>query len=172
MSDSLYQRIEWFIEGQAFSRSSDLAPPPTPPPTSQLSVSSTGDTPVDWERESSCWREGGGGGIGEEPNHTTARKPGPLQIIQDSLSYTDYRYVLLRMSRKSSRSPLGVTASFRVSKGLTTEQQRLKRSPFFHLNFLMLDEGDPHIYPGQRFRLTYFQSLYRFAPSPPPHKGT
>ena len=26
-----------------------------------------------------------GEGVGEEPNHTTARKPGPLQIIQYSL---------------------------------------------------------------------------------------
>ncbi len=27
------------------------------------------------------WREGGGGGGVEEPNHTTARKPGPLETI-------------------------------------------------------------------------------------------
>jgi hypothetical protein len=29
---------------------------------------------------------GGGGGMGEKPNHTTVRKPGPLQIIQHSLA--------------------------------------------------------------------------------------
>ncbi len=28
---------------------------------------------------------GGGGGVGEELNHATARKPGPLYIIQYSL---------------------------------------------------------------------------------------
>ncbi len=28
---------------------------------------------------------GGGEGVGEEPNHTTARKPGPLENIQYSL---------------------------------------------------------------------------------------
>ncbi len=31
--------------------------------------------------------EGGGKGVGEEPNHTTARKPGPLQIVQYSLPH-------------------------------------------------------------------------------------
>ncbi len=42
------------------------------------SVSSTGDKQEDWERETTCWRELGRGGVVEEPNHTTARKPGPL----------------------------------------------------------------------------------------------
>jgi hypothetical protein len=31
---------------------------------------------------------GGGGRMGEEPNHTTERKPGPLQIIQYFLEET------------------------------------------------------------------------------------
>jgi hypothetical protein len=51
------ERIALFLEGQAFSRSYDLAPRPSPP--SLL----TGEG----------WR-----GVGEEPNHLTATKPGPL----------------------------------------------------------------------------------------------
>jgi hypothetical protein len=42
------ESIEWFIEGQAFSPSYDA-------------VSSTGDTHENWERETSCWKKGGGG---------------------------------------------------------------------------------------------------------------
>jgi hypothetical protein len=42
----------------------DLAPAPPPLP----SVSSTADTQEDWERETG----GGGKGVAEEPNHTTA----------------------------------------------------------------------------------------------------
>ncbi len=51
-----------------------LAHPLLPP---LLSVSSASDTQEDWEREKSYWRSKGGKGVGEEPNHTTARKPGP-----------------------------------------------------------------------------------------------
>jgi hypothetical protein len=62
------------IEDQAFSSSYDLAPPLPP----LHSVSSIGDHTGGlkkrdnwlWER----WEEG----VGKEPNHTTARKPGPL----------------------------------------------------------------------------------------------
>ncbi len=64
------ESIEWFIEDKAY----DWPPPPLSPP----SVSSPGHTQEDWETETTCSREGGGGGLGEEPNHTTARKPGPL----------------------------------------------------------------------------------------------
>ncbi len=44
-----------------------FAPPPSLPPLFRLpSESSTGDTPEDWERETTCWRKRGvGGGIGQ-----------------------------------------------------------------------------------------------------------
>jgi hypothetical protein len=51
------------------------------PPLRQ-SVSSTGDTQEDGERRQVA-RDGGG--VSEEPNHTTARKPCPLLVIQYSL---------------------------------------------------------------------------------------
>ncbi len=58
----------WFIEDQALSRCMIcLLPPPLPLTT----VSSTGDTQEDWERETTCWRERLEG-VGEEPNHTMA----------------------------------------------------------------------------------------------------
>ncbi len=53
------ESIEWFIEGQAFTLSYDLAPPTNTPPSS---VNSTGDTKEDWERETTCPREKGGRG--------------------------------------------------------------------------------------------------------------
>ncbi len=73
--------IGLFIEDQASSRSYELVNwllPHLP------SVSSTDDTQEDWERETTCWRRDGR--RGEEPNHTTARKPGPLLIIRYSQS--------------------------------------------------------------------------------------
>jgi hypothetical protein len=59
----------WFMEYQA-----DLA---TPPPLSHSSISKLDrrHTQDDWERETIA--RGRGVGVGEEPNHTTARKPGP-----------------------------------------------------------------------------------------------
>ncbi len=51
------ESIERILEDQAFSPSSDLVPPPPPPP---------------------LYRQPGGRGLGEEPNHTMARKPGPV----------------------------------------------------------------------------------------------
>ncbi len=56
------ESIEWFIEGHAFFRSYDLAPPPPSLP----SVRWTGNTQEDWERETTCWRKkrGEGGGRG------------------------------------------------------------------------------------------------------------
>ncbi len=64
------ESVDWCIEGQAFSRSYDLAPrPPLPPPLQSatrlyfpvfLCISGR-----------SYWRRGEG--VGEEPDHTTAR---------------------------------------------------------------------------------------------------
>ncbi len=52
------ESIEWIIEGQALSRLCDLAPPPPfPSPVTEM------------DRQ----HPGGGGGVGEEPNHTTER---------------------------------------------------------------------------------------------------
>ncbi len=49
-----------------------------------LSVSLTGVTQDDGHRDTTCSRERGKG-VGEEPNHTTARKPDSPSIIQYSL---------------------------------------------------------------------------------------
>jgi hypothetical protein len=57
----------------------DLAPPPAPPPPfSRL--------PTQRQTERQLAQERWGEGVGEEPNHTTTRKPGPLYTIQNSLS--------------------------------------------------------------------------------------
>ncbi len=53
------ESMEWFLEGQAFSRSYDLAPSPPPAFPLSPSASSTGDTQEDWERETTWWRERG-----------------------------------------------------------------------------------------------------------------
>jgi hypothetical protein len=66
------ESIEWFIEGQDFSRSYNLAP--RPPPHPSFAISSTRGTHEDWERETSCWWKRGGKGVGEEPNHTINNK--------------------------------------------------------------------------------------------------
>ncbi len=66
------------MEDQASSPSNDLAPSPL------LSLNSTGDTKEDGEeRQLADGRRGEE--VGEEPNHTTARRPVPLWIIQYSL---------------------------------------------------------------------------------------
>ncbi len=62
------ESIERFIEGQAFLLSFDSAPRPPPPPRS--SVSWTGDTQEDWEKESTCWREREMMGADVEPKRT------------------------------------------------------------------------------------------------------
>jgi hypothetical protein len=54
-----------------------MAPLTPPPPTVSTA---TGDTSEDGERETT--RQERGKGVDEEPNHTTARKFGPLKIIQ------------------------------------------------------------------------------------------
>jgi hypothetical protein len=62
------------FEDQAFSLSYDLAPYPSPPPSSG---SSTGDTQEN-QKERPVADEKGGKGRGKEPSHTTAIPPGPL----------------------------------------------------------------------------------------------
>ncbi len=54
----------WMIyRGPGFLAVKWFASSPAPPPPNSLpSVSSTGDTQEDWERETTCWRERGGGG--------------------------------------------------------------------------------------------------------------
>ncbi len=64
-----------FTKDQAFSPSYDLAPPPTPPPNSP--VSKLDRQPRKTEKERKLLRERKDG-VGEEPNHTAVRKPGPL----------------------------------------------------------------------------------------------
>ncbi len=66
--------IEGFIEDRAFSRSYDLAPRP-PPPSSPVSKIDRRHRKTEKERQLAA---GPGEGVGEEPNHTTARKPDPL----------------------------------------------------------------------------------------------
>ncbi len=74
------ESIDWIIEDQAFLRSYDSAPRlpnPTSPGSNCLyfSVFLCVDVRANWREE------------GDKPNHTTARKPGPLQLIQDSPIY-------------------------------------------------------------------------------------
>ncbi len=57
-----------------------LTHPHPPSPVSKLSLFLS--LPV-WSQVELT--DGGGEGVGEEPNHATARKPGPLYIIQYSL---------------------------------------------------------------------------------------
>jgi hypothetical protein len=68
------ESIEGFIEGQAFSRSYDLAPRPTPS-LPLPAVSSKFYTQEVRKREITCSRELG---VGEEPKHTSAKKLGLL----------------------------------------------------------------------------------------------
>jgi hypothetical protein len=73
-----------FIKHQDFSPPYDLAPPPTPAVSRQqvVSLSKTSYVHVSQvEPTDGRGREG----VGEEPNHTTSRKPGPLLIVQYSL---------------------------------------------------------------------------------------
>jgi hypothetical protein len=83
------QSTEWFIEDQAYSASYDLTLSHPLPPFPRHST--TGDTQEDWEIETTYWRERRDG-VREEPNHTTARKPGNLFIIQYSLFYINRTY--------------------------------------------------------------------------------
>jgi hypothetical protein len=76
MKDGVSQTIDGFIEGQAFPRSYDLAPRPAPPtfPVTKLDQRHTGRL----RKKDKSLTGGGGSGVGEDPNHTTTRKPGPL----------------------------------------------------------------------------------------------
>ncbi len=69
------ETFEWFIEDQAFSPSYDLAPLPPPPLLSRQQVVSLFLSLPLCRRVSLLTWEGGGG---EEPNHSTTRKPGTL----------------------------------------------------------------------------------------------
>jgi hypothetical protein len=75
--------IECLIQDQAFSQSCDLAPPPPPFP----SVSLTGNTQEDWERETTCLRERG---WGRSQIIRRGEKPGPLYIVQYRYSVVNY----------------------------------------------------------------------------------
>jgi hypothetical protein len=66
---------ERFIE--ALSPSYDIAPPPTPPHFYTVNMLFL-FLSLPLCRRSSLLTGGGGEGVGEEPNHTKARKPGPL----------------------------------------------------------------------------------------------
>ncbi len=75
------ESIERFIEDEAFPPSYDLAPPrPLPPYRVSQARQNT-------ETEKDLVDEGGGG----ELNHTMARKPGHLYIIEYSLVTDDER---------------------------------------------------------------------------------
>ncbi len=69
------------------------SPSPPPSPVSKLDRRHTGRL----RKKDNLLTEEGGGGAGEGPNHTTAWKPGPLEIIQYSLSrcITFYFYTVL-----------------------------------------------------------------------------
>ncbi len=76
------ESIECFEEDDAFSWLYDLAPCPAPSPPFLISKLDRRHT--ERLRKEACWwqRE-----VGEEPDHTTAREPGPLEIIQYSLGF-------------------------------------------------------------------------------------
>ncbi len=63
--------IEWFIEDQDFLPSCDLVPLPPTPSHSRQQIVSFFSLPL-CHRSRLLTREG----VGKEPNHTTARKPG------------------------------------------------------------------------------------------------
>ncbi len=86
------ESIEWFLEDQAFSLSYDLAPHQPLPLYRQQVFSFLGLTVC---RRSSSRTGSGTEGVGKEPNHTTARKPGPLEIIQYSL-HTTMQYAVVK----------------------------------------------------------------------------
>jgi hypothetical protein len=69
------ESIECFLEDQAFLPSYDLAPAQSPAPVFRQQVLFLG-LPVC--RRSSLLTGDSWEGVGEEPNHTTAGKPGPL----------------------------------------------------------------------------------------------
>jgi hypothetical protein len=74
LPESLPKSIEYFIEDQTFSPSYNFDIPYTNSPSQQ--VVSLLSLPVC--RRSSLLTGDGGEGVGEEPNHTTARNSGPL----------------------------------------------------------------------------------------------
>ncbi len=57
--------------------------------------------------------------MGEEPNHATERKPGPLEIIQYSLEETNAKVSHTRKTTKLSvqYGPVGVSADTILKKG-------------------------------------------------------
>jgi hypothetical protein len=82
---TIYQKKTWIrkgwaqrmiYRGPAFSQSYDLAPRPTHPP-SPVSKLDRRQRKIKKERQLGN-RRVGGKEVGEKPNHTTARKPGPL----------------------------------------------------------------------------------------------
>jgi len=72
------ESIEALIEGQFFFQAVDSAPRP-PSPISRQSAGPATHRKTEKERQLADGR--GGKGVGVEPNHTTARKPGPLKIF-------------------------------------------------------------------------------------------
>jgi hypothetical protein len=81
---SIPERIERFIEGQPFLQSYDSAPyPPPPSPTRKPDRRHTGR--LIKRVDLLMWK--GGGSV--DPNQTTARKLGPLWIVQSSLVWTN-----------------------------------------------------------------------------------
>ncbi len=95
------ENIDSIKEYQAFSPSYDFAPPPPPLPTLPSPVS----RPDRRHRGKLRKRRG------EEPNHTTTRMPGPLQIIQYSLT-PSHNYDHVTLTARSFSSPCLYIHSF------------------------------------------------------------
>ncbi len=89
LSGTLHNRnIEWFLGDQALSPSYSLAPRPTPPPPSSR------QQVVSVFQYSSVYSVVlTDGKVGQEPNHTTSRKPGPLSGFQGTVCMCTKRFL-------------------------------------------------------------------------------
>jgi hypothetical protein len=85
MGEHLPQRVLNNIEAQASLRSSDSTPRPSPSPLSSVSKYSLFLSLPECRRFELTDVRGEGEGMDEEPSHTTARKPVPLNhsILSD-----------------------------------------------------------------------------------------
>ncbi len=93
------------------------------PPTTKLfhplpSVNLTGDTKEEWERETTCWREKGEEGIGEEPNQTIRRWRESLVHYKSFNTLWSAKTASLNVLLNGERSLKALTDHFGGGSGL------------------------------------------------------